>query len=177
MNGTRYSLPAIILHWAMAVIVCWLLWRGWTMIDLPKGAERTAAYSLHKSFGLLVLLLLAIRLAWRRREPPPPLTVSGWEAKLAHLTHHALYAFLLLAPLAGYLASSFSSYPLKFFGLEVLKAGWPDEGLNGVFKLLHVAAAWGGAGLVALHVAGAAKHAIQRDGTLRRMLPGKLFRN
>ena len=41
---------------------------------------------------------------------------------MAHGTHHALYLFLLLTPLAGYLASSFSTYPLKFFGLAVLKA-------------------------------------------------------
>ena len=37
MNIQRYTLPAIALHWAQAVIVLWLLWLGWTMNDLPKG--------------------------------------------------------------------------------------------------------------------------------------------
>ena len=41
----------------------------------------------------------------------------------------------------------------------------------------HVAFVWGGAGLIALHVAGAVKHVIKRDGTLLRMLPGVLFKN
>jgi cytochrome b561 len=176
MSNQRYTLPAIALHWGQAILVVWLLWLGWTMTDLPKGAERSAAYSLHKSLGLLALLLVVIRLLWRRKNPAPPSISGGWEAKLATGTHHALYVFLLMAPLAGYLASSFTPYAIKFFGIELPKAGWPDESLNGVFKLLHVVLVWGGAGLIALHVAGALKHAIKRDGTLLRMLPGGLFK-
>jgi cytochrome b561 len=177
MSGQRYTLPAIALHWAQAVVVIWLLWLGWTMIDLPKGAERSAAYGLHKSLGLLMLLLVAIRLAWRRRHAPPPAMVGGWQARLASATHRALYGFLVVAPLAGYLASSFTPYAVKFFGVELPKAGWPDESLNGSFKLLHQAFVWGGAGLIVLHVAGALRHLFGRDGTLLRMLPAGLFKN
>lgn len=177
MSTQRYTLPAILLHWGQAVIVVWLLWLGWTMIDLPKGAERSAAYGLHKSLGLLMLMLVAIRLLWRARNPAPPAVSSGWEGKLATGTHHLLYVFLVMAPLAGYLASSFTSYPLKFFGFEIAKAGWSDESLNGTFKLLHWAFVWGGAALIALHVAGALKHVLKRDGTVQRMLPGGLFKN
>lgn len=176
MSQQRYTLPAIALHWGQAIVVLWLLWLGWTMTDLPKGAERSAAYSLHKSLGLLALLLVSLRLIWRRRNPAPHPITGGWEAKLATATHHALYLFLFLAPLAGYLASSFTPYAIKFFGFEIPKAGWPDESLNSIFKLLHVVFVWGGAGLIALHVAGAIKHVLQRDGTLQRMLPGKLFK-
>ena len=177
MNAQRYTLPAIVLHWAQAVIVIWLLWLGWTMVDLPKGAERSAAYSLHKSLGLLTLLMVVVRLAWRAGHPAPASAATGGEARLARAVHHLLYAFLVMAPIAGYLASSFTPYALKFFGVEIPKLGWPDEGRNGTFKLLHVAFVWGGAGLVALHVLGALKHAVQRDGTLARMLPGRLFKN
>lgn len=172
MNPPRYTLPAIALHWAQAIIVLWLLWLGWTMTDLPKGAERSAAYALHKSLGLLTLLLVLLRLGWRQRHPAPPSVVGGGPERLARLTHYLLYAFLLLAPLAGYLASSFTPYAIKLFGLEIPKAGWPDESLNALFKQIHQIAVWGGAGLIALHLLGAAKHAVQRDGMLRRMLPG-----
>ncbi|HJV93171.1 MAG TPA: cytochrome b/b6 domain-containing protein, partial [Azonexus sp.] len=155
MSPQRYSLPAIVLHWAQAALILWLLWLGWTMTDLPKGAERSAAYGLHKSLGLLALLLVAVRLAWRSRNAPPPLQAEGWEGRLAHLTHRALYLLLVLAPLAGYLASSFTPYALKFFGIEIAKAGWPDESLNGFFKLLHQVFVWSIGGLIALHLAGA----------------------
>jgi cytochrome b561 len=177
MNQQRYTLPAIALHWGQAIVVLWLLWLGWTMTDLPKGAERSAAYGLHKSLGLLALLLVSLRLIWRRRNPAPRPVTGGWEAKLATATHHALYLFLFLAPLAGYLASSFTPYAIKFFGFEIPKAGWPDESLNSIFKLLHVVFVWGGAGLIVLHVAGAIKHVVKGDGTLQRMLPGRLFKN
>jgi cytochrome b561 len=172
MSAPRYTLPAIALHWAMAIIILWLFWLGWTMTDLPKGAERSAAYGLHKSLGLLTLLLVAVRLAWRRHHPAPPSLVGGWENKVARLTHYLLYAFMLLAPLAGYLASSFTPYAIKLFGIEIPKAGWPDESLNALFKQLHQILVWGGAGLVALHLLGALKQAIRRNGMLRRMLPG-----
>lgn len=174
MNGTRYSLPAIVLHWAQAVLIVWLLWLGWTMIDLPKGAERSAAYGLHKSLGLLALLLVTVRLAWRLRHPAPPLVATGREARLAKAAHHALYAFLVLAPLTGYLASSFTPFAVKFFGIAIPSAGWPDETLNGLFKSLHQALVWGGAGLIVLHLVAALKHAWQRDGTMSRMLPVRL---
>jgi cytochrome b561 len=177
MSAQRYTLPAIALHWAQAVVIVWLLWLGWTMLDLPKGAERSAAYGLHKSLGLLALLLIVARLAWRRGHPAPRAISGGWEARLATAVHHALYAMLFLAPLAGYLASSFTPYAIKFFGIELPKTGWPDESLNGLFKWAHVVFVWSLAGLIALHVAGALKHALKRDGTLQRMLPGGLFKN
>ena len=174
MSPQRYTWQAMLLHWAQAILMLWLLWLGWTMTDLPKGAERSAAYGLHKSLGLLMLLVLALRLIWRRRNPPPAALAEGWETRLATATHHALYASLLLAPLAGYLASSFTPYAVKFFGLELPRLFAPDEALNGLFKQLHVIFVWSGAALIALHVAGALKHAFLRDGTLQRMLPAVL---
>lgn len=175
MSEARYSLPAIVLHWLQAILVIWMLYLGWTMLDLPKGAERSAAYGLHKSLGLLVLLTAVLRLLWRLRCPPPPSSLVGWQARLAHATHLALYGFLFLAPLAGYFASSFTPYAVKFFGLELPKLGWPDEGLNRSFKLLHWIFVYAGAGLIALHLAGVVRHLLAREQILLRMLPGRLF--
>lgn len=171
-TNERYTLPAMALHWLQAGLVLWLLWLGWTMVDLPKGAERSAAYTLHKSLGLLVLLTTLLRLSWRLRHPAPPSSLPVSQARLAGAVHIGLYAFLLLAPLAGYLASAFTPYAIKFFGMELPRLAAPDASLNATFKLLHEAFVWGGAGLIALHVAGALKHALAGDGTLGRMLPG-----
>jgi len=175
VNG-RYTLPAIVLHWLEALLVFWLLWLGWTMVDLPKGAERSAAYGLHKSLGLLVLLATLVRLAWRARHPAPPLPDPRL-ARLAGLAHAGLYAFLLLAPLAGYLASAHTTFPVKFFGIELPRLFAADEALNAGFKLAHKAMVWGGAALIGLHLAAALKHGLSRDGMLRRMLPGPLFKS
>lgn len=176
MSGQRYTWQSMLLHWVQAALVLWLLWLGWTMVDLPKGPGRGAAYGLHKSLGLLVLLLSLARLLWRRRHPAPPALGGGWEAKLAKGVHHGLYAFLLLAPLAGFLTSAFTPNPIKFFGLELPRLFAPDDGLNGFFKQCHWVLVWTGALLVVLHVVGAMKHALSRDGTMQRMLPGWLLR-
>lgn len=173
----RYSLPAIVLHWLQAAIVVWLLWLGWTMVDLPKGPVRNATYELHKSLGLLTFLILIVRLLWRSGHPAPALNIEGWEARMAKFTHHALYAFLLLAPLAGYLTSSFTPYAVKFFGVAIPSMGWPDKTLNGIFKEVHELVAWAGAGLIILHVLGTVKHGLKGERVLGRMLPVWLSRN
>lgn len=177
MSSERYTWQAMLVHWLQAALVLWLLWLGWTMVDLPKGPGRGAAYGLHKSLGLLVLGLTLLRLLWRSRHLAPPPLAGGWEAKLAKGVHHALYAFLLLAPLAGFLTSSFTPNPIKFFGLELPRLFSPDEGLNSAFKLVHWFLVWLGALLIALHVAGALKHALRRDGTMQRMLPRLVSRS
>lgn len=171
--GKRYALPAILLHWLQAALVLWLLWLGWSMVELPKGAERSAAYGLHKSLGLLSLGLVVLRLAVRRLSPAPPQLSAGREAALAIAVHYLLYLLLLALPLAGYLASAFTPYALKFFGVELPRIVMPDELMNDYFKRMHLVAGWMLATLVSLHVAAAVRHVLRRDGVFLRMLPAR----
>lgn len=173
MKLPAYSRPAAALHWVHAGLLCALVVAGLTMVDLPKGAERSAAYALHKSLGLLALVFVAVRLGWRLRCPPPHHPgLDGLESALARTMHHLLYGLLLLVPLAGFLSICFTPYPLAFFGLPLPKPGWPDADLNSFFGLLHkvLVAMLGGA--VGLHLAAALWHGWRRDGTLGRMFPG-----
>lgn len=172
MNAEKYARPAVLLHWLQAVVIVGLFWLGWTMIDLPKGAERSAAYALHKSLGLFSLLVVLARLSGRSRHRPPAAD-PGWQGKLASGTQHALYLLLVAAPLAGYFASAFTPYAISFFGIELPRISAPDAALNALCKQLHVACVWGVAGLIGLHLAGALKIAVRRDGGWKGMLPGR----
>jgi cytochrome b561 len=171
--SVRYSRPAMAFHWLHAFLVFALLWLGWNMVDLPKGAERSAVYALHKSLGLLTILLVLLRLGWRYRQAPPPLPgdPAAWENRLALAVHRLLLALLVVAPLCGFLAICFTSYPLSLFGLPLPKPGWPDQTLNAFFHRLHVIAVWTLTATVGLHLLGVVRHILRRDGTLRRMLP------
>ena len=173
MNDEKYTQPAIALHWLHAGLVIVLLVIGWSMVDLPKGPLRTAPYALHKSLGLCALLLILVRLIWRRYQPPPAPSgvLKPWQRSLSVATHIALYLLLLVVPLAGYLSATFTKYPMKFFGLVLPSPGWPDETLNAVFNTLHKGAVWTLMFLIFLHVAAAMHHALRRDGVLSRMLP------
>lgn len=64
-NATRYDLPTIWFHWAVAllVLVQWLLAQ---VIDwFPQGMPRVEARSVHISLGLCLGILLAARIFWR----------------------------------------------------------------------------------------------------------------
>lgn len=169
MSAARYGGGAIALHWLQAVLVLGLLILGWTMVDLPKGPDKTWAFALHKSLGQCALLLIWVRIFWRRRHPPVPL--NGWEARLALLTHRLMYVLLVVVPMAGYLSASFTKYPMKFFGVPMPKVGWPDEGVNGVFNSVHKFSVVVLAVLIGMHLVGVVYHLVRRDGRLGRMLP------
>lgn len=174
MNTGRYDRGSIALHWLHAVLVVGLIAWGLYMADLPKGPDRSFAIGLHKSFGVVALLLVVLRLWWRVRHPAPAdLRLSATERRLAAAGHHLLYLLLVATPLAGYLSSSFTQYPMKVFGLAVPKAGWPDEALNAFFNGAHKLFAWSLLALVVIHVAAVVLHALQGKAVLTRMLPGR----
>ena len=78
----------------------------------------------------------------------------------------------LAMPLAGYLGSVFSGYPIRYFGATLPGWGWKDEALKEFFSTVHLVTAVSFISLIALHVLAALKHAfVDRDGVLQRMLP------
>jgi cytochrome b561 len=168
----KYTWPAVTLHWVMAILVLGMLALGLYMADLPKGTERSTLIGWHKSIGLSLVLLLALRIAWRAAHPPPPYPAQmpPWQRRLAHLNAAALYTLLVLQPLSGYLSSSFSGYQTRFFGLALPQWGHEDPALNTIFNNAHVLCSRLLMALITLHVAGAATHAlVRRDGVVRRM--------
>lgn len=171
----RYTTVAIALHWLIAALVLAQFALGWWMQDIPKQppGPRAAAFNLHKSVGLLVFGLMAIRVAWWWGHRPPPLpAMARWQAALARTTHVTLYVALLALPLTGYLGSAFSGYPVKFFGLALPSWAAKDAALKDAMSAVHLVLAWTLAVAFLLHMAGVAKHAlVDGDGLVRRMLP------
>lgn len=166
-----------LLHWTMAGLVLTLLILGFAMtlasFDL---ATSFTLYQWHKWIGLLVLVLWLPRLATRAATRAPA-QGEGWEGRVARAVHAGLYLLMLAMPATGWLATSASPLhlplmvPLPFAGLVALPdLVAPDERTYALFSSAHEVLAFSLLALLALHVAGAAKHAlIDRDGTLRRM--------
>ena len=174
MRGSdRYTGFAVALHWLVAALVVAQFAWGWWMQEIPKQpvGPRVDAFNLHKSVGIAILALTLVRLGWRLAHPPPPLALPAWEARLAHAVHVLLYVVLIVQPLSGYLGSVFSGYPVKLFGVVMPSWGWKDDGIKELMSAVHLVDSFVLLGLVALHVAGAAKHAADGSGVLRRMLP------
>ncbi|MBA2934998.1 cytochrome b [Sphingomonas sp. CGMCC 1.13654] len=174
-GGTaRYTRVAIVLHWTIAVLVIINLTIGLLHESLLRGA-----IPLHKSIGMLVLILSLVRLGWRftHRPPPLPATVKKWEKGLAHAVHWLLYALMILIPLSGWVFTSASPkrHPLEFFGLFPLPM-FPvaqDKEVSHMVAERHEQLAYLMIALLVLHICAALKHRfVDRDGTVARMLPG-----
>jgi len=161
----------------IAILVIGQFAWGWWMQEIPKQpvGPRVDAFNLHKSIGMTILVLMALRLLWRWGHPPPPLPpMPTWQAALARTTHILLYVALLTQPLVGYLGSEVSGYPVRYFGMTLPSWAGKHVALKDFLSTVHLANGWLIAALVLLHVAGALKHAwVDRDGLLTRVGLGR----
>ncbi|KDA03945.1 cytochrome b/b6 domain-containing protein [Hyphomonas oceanitis] len=176
-NTSRYTAVAIALHWAIAILILFMIWLGWNM------EENETRYQLHKSIGISILILSVARVAWRVMNPPPPLPadMKPLEKTASHYVHMGLYVLIIAMPLLGWALVSTSKFqvPTVLFGT----VSWPNipflGGLRGneivhaILETLHSKGAWVIIGLLVLHVAGAIKHEFSgEEGVLKRMIPG-----
>ena len=174
--ASRYGAVAIAFHWVLALAIIGAFSVGFFMADLPFSPSRLKLYNYHKWAGVTILALSALRLLWRlSHRPPVDLPMPVWQAKAAHLTHGLLYLLFFAVPLAGWAYSSAAGFPVVWFGVLPLPDFVPkDKALAETLKELHGLIAYGLAGLVLLHIAGALKHhLIDKDGLLLRMLPAR----
>ena len=168
----RYTAFAAALHWLVAAVLIVQFSWGWLMQQIPKQPPglRADAFNVHKSIGLVLLALMLVRLGWRLLHPAPPLNgLPAWQRALAHATHRVLYAALIVQPLAGYLGSVFSGYPVKWFGVTLPAWGWHSVPLKDFMSTVHLVTSFVILFAVLLHVAGALRHALAGDGYLGRM--------
>ena len=162
---SRYSGAAILIHWLTALLIFVAFPLGKYMHDLPLSPQKLELFSYHKWLGITVLLLFLPRLLVRIAKPPPTaLPAPAWQHRAASLTHALLYLLILLVPLSGWYLSLVPLPDLVDKNKE----------LGSLLKEFHEALSTGLFVLVALHLAAAIKHhVIDKDGTLRRMLPGR----
>ena len=175
-TADRWGGGAQLLHWLMALGIFTAMGLGWVMVNLPMGALKFELYALHKSLGMTLLALFALRLLWRwvNVTPAMPTSLPRHERFLAAATHRLLYALMLLMPLSGYVINSAANFPLNVFGLVQIPNLTPEsETLQAIAGNVHLALFWLFAVLLVLHISGALRHHfVLRDGILRRMLPG-----
>jgi len=182
-SETRYGSAAMALHWIMALGFIGMVVLGVYMHELPNtDPSKFTLFQWHKSVGLTLLLLVALRLLWRALNtvPPLPTGLKPYERFLAHLTHRWLYAAFFLMPLTGWTMVSASPYniPTMVYGLFE----WPHipfvasaankEGIMDIAKEAHEIVALLAVLALLLHIGAAVKHHfILKDDVLRRMLP------
>jgi cytochrome b561 len=170
----RWNRFAQLLHWLIALLIVGLGILGLWMVGLAP-ADKFRVYPWHKSFGITVLVLVGLRLVWRLATThPPEMPGPAWQRWSASAVHFALYVLMFAMPLSGWLYNSAANFPLRWFGLVGVPALWgPDPVVKHWALRVHEYGFWTLAALIGLHVVAAFKHHyVDRDETLRRMLPG-----
>ena len=181
MEREDYTAVAKSLHWLIAALIFVMFPLAWTMGGF-SGIQKFKLYNLHKSIGIAILALVALRTLWRLLQAPPPLpgSLPRRERAAARLGHLALYAALFAMPLSGWAMISASDKPSVLFGYTAFPLiPWfsdltPGQKkiYAGLFKEIHEFTANVLLFLIAIHVAAALRHAlILKDGIMSRMLP------
>ena len=172
-ESARYSLPHRLIHWVMAVAILAAIPIGMIMGKVGEGPLQNNLYDLHKSLGVLVLILALVRLAVKKRfgVPAPAHDIEGWQVTLSTAVHHTLYALMIVVPLLGFVANSFYGAAIPFFWLFTIPAFTPhNEDIAGAIFSVHTALAFLFAVLLGLHIAAALYHrAIRKDSVFQRM--------
>lgn len=176
MQTLRYDRVAVTLHWLIGLALLGQIGFGFMLDDIaPRGTPaRAATINLHKSFGMVLGVLIVVRLAWRMRHAAPawPAVMSATQQRAATFGHRMLYACMLVMPLSGYTASNFSKHGVKFFGTALKPWGADLPQVYNFFNAIHVSTAVVFSALILGHVAIALKHAlVDRDGVFSRILP------
>lgn len=175
-SSDRWGTVSRGLHWLTAALIVAVAAIGLWMDTLPRAPRTIEIYALHKSLGLTILALAAVRLAWRLAAgaPAPVPGLPRWQRRAAEASHALLYALMFAMPLSGWLLNTAAGYPLQWFGLFNLpRIVGRDEGLHALAGSLHEYGFWALLVLVAVHASAAFYHHLFRDDdTLRRMLPG-----
>ncbi len=140
-----------------------------------EAPNRMEIYNLHKSFGVLVLILIIIRIINRLYKKPPalPATMPKLEIMGAHLVHILLYILMIIVPLSGYLMSNSFGFPVNFFSYEMPFLIEKNFDYGRIFSQTHKVASYVLLGTIALHFLGALKHRFfdrPEHDVLKRML-------
>jgi cytochrome b561 len=176
--GTRtdhYPATSKLLHWLVAVCVLTTAPVAIAMNRVGEGPAQDILYNLHKSLGVLLLILMVLRLI--NRLAVGALTaapdIEPWQQAVSSVVHTSLYVLLLAMPIVGYIANSAYGAPTPFFGLFNLPPiVGTNEALATQLFTIHRWVGWLVIALVLMHVGAALyHHFIRRDSVLKRMLP------
>ena len=174
----RYDLFTIVLHWLIATLILGLLVIGFAMTrsSIDPGLQ-FSLFQWHKSFGMLALVLAAIRFAHSLLfvRVKPVAGLRRWEHGAAKGAHRALLLLAVLVPFAGWMVASVSELDIPTFAFNLFVIPHlpvaKSEAAETWWATVHAVLAYATLALVALHSTAALYHHYRRrDDTLMRML-------
>ncbi|MCW9044527.1 MAG: cytochrome b/b6 domain-containing protein [Pseudopelagicola sp.] len=182
----QYGHLTKVFHWLTALLILTALPLGLIAHNAPYAtgdelAQKALLFSLHKTIGIAAFLFAALRILWAvcQTRPAPLHPERRLEVFAAHLAHWVLYGAMLIVPLSGWVhhAATTGFAPILWPFPQTLPLVVQSPTVAAIASSVHYLAMLALVAALLAHIAGALKHAlIDRDITLRRMLPGRLVR-
>src|SRR5262245_8503629 len=109
-TATSWNAPVKFFHWLIALLILLQIALGFAAVSWPLSPTKLNLFFWHKSIGMTVLLLVALRLIWRFSTSVPalPTDTPAWERHAAHASHFLLYVSMIGLPMSGWVLSSAS---------------------------------------------------------------------
>lgn len=116
---TAYGTITRSFHMIMAFLMIGLVAVGFSLGEKLVPADmRSSVIMLHKSTGIVVLLLVLLRILWRFQQQTPNLDhIPAWQRMAARMNINFLYLAMVAFPLSGIGMSLWSGRPISFYNL------------------------------------------------------------
>jgi cytochrome b561 len=165
----------IVFHWVTVFIVLGMFVTAWWHASAHPGVLRSSLLQVHRSLGVTIWLVTALRLAWRltgAKLPPFPSRMGKMHRAVVKASEYSLYGLLLIQPLTGFAATLSRGRPFAIFLWQFPSLVPEHATLEAVFYHAHQLGACALGALIAGH-AGAAliHHFVLRDDVLECMAP------
>lgn len=173
----KLTKTTILLHWLVGITIITLISVGMYM----EQNEAWSLYPLHKSFGVIVFVIILYRIYRRIKRGwlQPVRNFTSWELMLSKVVHWLLIIGTLLFPVSGMLMSIAGGHGVSVFGIDILASNHDVEGntialnktLAGLGHEIHEILGVVMIVLIVIHILAAFKHHyFDNDKTLLRML-------
>lgn len=166
-----YNSIAKFLHWVIAILIICNYIGGLTL-----DTTQFKFITLHKQFGMTILLLVGLRIIWRilSRYPKMISELSGFDRLVAKSGHYVLYLLMLAIPTLGVVLVQSKGYPLAYLGIIPIPQFIIPQphAISHQIKEFHEYLAHLIIIFAVLHALFAIKHHfLNKDSVLLRMLP------
>ena len=163
------------LHWGTVLLVLVLFVSAWlhALAETRQSHFTPILLQIHRSSGVTIWVVTALRLAWRVTSRPSfPTQTSKLHRATVKLSEYGLYALLFGDPATGLLATLFGGRPFALYLWQFPALMPRDLTLQAAFHFSHKLGAWALAGLAVGHAAAALfHHFVLRDDVLESMAP------
>jgi cytochrome b561 len=174
-TSAGYGLLTRLAHWIMAAGIIGMFVLGLWMVTLSYYSPyyRTAP-DIHRSVGILLLILLVARFGWRLVNPKPDESeLSPLERAASRVVHWGFYPLLFALMASGYLISTADGRPIEVFDWFSVPALVHRKGMEESAGEIHEILAYLTIAVVVIHAAASLKHHfIDRSRIFTRMWSG-----